>query len=104
MTLWKRTLNLPILDLSYEMLVADPDGQSRRLIDFVGLDWDDACLTPERDSRQIHTASQWQVRQKIYSRSVGKFEGYKEWLGPLVKAMGGQDWIDSEAQDQLRAG
>jgi len=104
MALWKRTLKLPILDLSYEMLVADPEGQSRRLIDFVGLDWDDACLTPERDSRQIHTASQWQVRQKIYSSSVGKFEGYKEWLGPLVSAMGGQDWIDSEVEDLLHSG
>ena len=104
MATWKRTLPLPILDLSYEMLVAEPEAQSRRLIDFVGLDWDEACLSPELARRQMQTASQWQVRQKIYTNSVGRFQGYEEWLEPLTAAMGGADWIAAEVEDQLRAG
>lgn len=104
MAAWKAATPLPILDLSYESLVADPEGQSRRLLDFVGLDWHDACLTPEQDRRQIHTASQWQVRQKINTASVGRFVGYREWLSAMIEAMGGESWVDLETQDQLRAG
>ncbi|WP_137151191.1 sulfotransferase [Devosia sp. FKR38] len=104
MAAWKASVPLPMLDLSYESLVADPEAQSRRLIDFVGLDWNDACLTPELDQRQIHTASQWQVRQKINTASVGRFVGYREWLSAMIEAMGGEAWVESETQDQLRAG
>jgi tetratricopeptide (TPR) repeat protein len=104
MTAWKATLPVPVLDLSYELLVADPVTQSRRLIDFVGLDWDDACLSPELDRRQIHTASQWQVRQKINTASVGRFRDYQEWLQAMIDAMGGAQWVADEAADQLRAG
>ena len=103
MAAWKASVPLPMLDLSYEALVADPEGQSRRLVAFAGLDWDDACLTPELDRRQIHTASQWQVRQKINTDSVGRFVGYREWLPAMIEAMGGEQWVDNEAADQLRA-
>jgi hypothetical protein len=101
MTAWKSVLPLPILDISYERLVAEPEAQSRRLIDFAGLDWDPACLTPERAQRQVQTASQWQVRQKIHTDSVGRFRGYEEWLAPMIEAMGGRDRIDAEFANQL---
>ncbi|HTM76537.1 MAG TPA: sulfotransferase [Devosia sp.] len=102
MTAWKAALPLPILDLSYERLVAEPEAGARRLIAFSGLDWDPACLTPELAQRQVQTASQWQVRQKIHTESVGRFHGYEEWLAPMIEAMGGRDWIDAEFADQIK--
>lgn len=104
MSIWRRLQLLPILDVSYDLLVADPEAQARRLIDFVGLDWDTSCLTPEQASGHVRTASQFQVRQKIHSDSVGRHLAYREWLGPLINALGGQDWIDAEIADQQRAG
>jgi len=99
MAVWKRTLDLPILDVGYEQLVADPETQARRLIAFAGLDWDPRCLEPQRTQRSVLTASQWQVRQPIYRGSVDRWRRYEPWLGPMIDAMGGFDWIDGEVAE-----
>ena len=96
MALWKRALDLPILDVWYEKLVAEPEAQSRRIVDFAGLGWDPRCLEPQHTQRPVLTASQWQVRQPIYRGSVGRWKRYEPWLGPMIDAMGGFAWIDGE--------
>ena len=96
MEVWKQALDLPILDVSYEKLVADPESEARRLVAFAGLDWTDACLTPEKAERSVLTASQWQVRQPINTASVARWTRYEPWLGPMIAAMGGMAWVDKE--------
>lgn len=96
MAAWKRAIDLPILDLSYERLVEDPEGQARRLLAFAGLDWTPDVLEPQRTPRAVLTASQWQVRQPIYRGSVARWTRYERWLGPMIEAMGGRSWIDRE--------
>jgi hypothetical protein len=71
------------LEVDYEALVADREAQTRRLIAFLGLDWDEACLAPERNPSLVRTASMWQVRQPVYSSSVGRWRRYEPWLGEL---------------------
>jgi tetratricopeptide (TPR) repeat protein len=71
------------LELDYESLVAAPEAGVRRLLDFCGLDWEAACLHPERDTRRVSTASLWQVRQPIGAASVGRWRRYEPWLGVL---------------------
>jgi len=90
---WARTLPLDMLTVDYEALVADPEAQTRRLIDFVGLEWDARCLAPHRTERDVRTASVWQVRQPVYRSSVERWRAYEPWLGPLAEALGerGQD-------------
>ena len=61
--------------------------QSRRLIAHCGLAWDDACLNYHENERTVHTASMWQVRQPIYSSSVGKWKRYEGELAPLRAAL-----------------
>lgn len=100
MACWKTALDLPILDVSYERLVTDPEGESRRLVEFAGLEWDEACLSPSKTQRSVLTASQWQVRQPIYTGSVGRWRRYEPWLAPMIEAMGGMDWIEKEMADQ----
>ena len=70
-------------EVEYEALVADREAETRRLVAFCGLDWDDACLTPERNTRLINTASRWQARQPVYTTSVQRWRRYEPWLGEL---------------------
>jgi hypothetical protein len=87
--LWIKVLPVPVLEIEYESLVGDLEGQSRRLIDFVGLPWDPACLSFHKTQRSVMTASVWQVRQPIYSSSVGRWKHYRRHLGPLLDGLKG---------------
>ncbi|HWA80523.1 MAG TPA: sulfotransferase, partial [Acetobacteraceae bacterium] len=71
------------LEIDYEALVTDREAQTRRLIAFLGLRWDDSCLNPERNDRLVNTASVWQVRQPVYTNSVERWRRYEPWLGAL---------------------
>lgn len=85
---WLKVLPLRMLEVQYEELVADQEGQSRRLIEFLGLPWDPACLQFHKTKRTVTTASVWQVRQPMYSRSVGRWRNYERHLGPLLEVLG----------------
>jgi tetratricopeptide (TPR) repeat protein len=78
--------NLPLrmTVVQYETLVADLEGESRRLIDFLGLEWESQCLEFHKTKRSVSTASVWQVRQPLYSSSVGRWKHYEKHLGPLL--------------------
>ena len=76
-----------LLDIDYEDVTADPEGAARRLIAFCGLDWDPACLQPERNRDAVRTASLWQARQPIYRHSVERWRHYEPWLGELRQLM-----------------
>ncbi|MFI4986817.1 MAG: tetratricopeptide repeat protein [Alphaproteobacteria bacterium] len=85
---WRAVLPSVILDVPYEALVADQEGWSRRLVDFLGLAWDERCLAFYEKERLVRTASLWQVRQPIYASSVGRWRHYAKHLGPLFAALG----------------
>ena len=85
---WLKVLPLRMLQVRYEGLVADLEEQSRRIISFLGLPWNPACLSFHQTERTVLTASDWQVRQPIYTRSVGRWRNYERHLGPLFKALG----------------
>ncbi len=75
-------------EIQYEDIIADAEGQSRALIDYCGLEWNDACLDFHKTERNIRTASVTQVRQPIYKTSVEKWRHYEKHLGPLLDALG----------------
>ena len=84
---WRRVLPLAMLDVDYEDLVAAPDKGSRRIIDFLGLPWDDACLAFHNSRRTVRSAANWQVRRPVYATSVGRWKAYEPWLEPLLDAL-----------------
>jgi tetratricopeptide (TPR) repeat protein len=84
---WRGTKLLEWLDVSYEDLVRDLEGQSRNLIDHLGLPWDPRCLQFHATRRVVRTASQAQVRQPIHSQSVGRWKKYENMLQPLFQAL-----------------
>ncbi len=87
MSHWRRVLRIRMLDVHYEDLVRNQEGESRRLLEFCGLPWDDRCLAFHRTQRAVNTASFWQVRQPIYASSVGRWRHYERHLTPLKEAL-----------------
>jgi hypothetical protein len=77
-----------ILDVRYEDVVADLEGQARRIIAHCGLDWDPRCLTFHQTERPIRTASATQVRQPIYDSAVGRWRVHTPFLGLLLAELG----------------
>lgn len=73
-----------IYDLQYESLVEDVEGESKKLMDFLGLGWEPNVLAFYSQDRAVHTASKWQARQPIYKTSRERWRRYESHLGPLL--------------------
>src|SRR5262249_12568465 len=85
---WRRVLPLPVHEVVYEELVADPPAVSRALVAACGLDWDKRCLSFYRTDRVVQTASKLQVRRPIYGSSVGRSKAFRAYLEPLRRTLG----------------
>jgi tetratricopeptide (TPR) repeat protein len=81
---WRRSLPDGFLDVHYEDLVFDPESETRRLLDHLGLDWEESCLQFHQQHGPAATASAAQVRRPIYSSSVGLWRKYSDQLAPLA--------------------
>ena len=89
MTHWHKVLpNNFLMTIDYEDVVENPEKSARALISHCGLKWEDNCLDFQNTARQIKTASATQVRQKLYSSSVGRWKQYEPQLAPLIEALG----------------
>ncbi len=80
MDYWHEALPGKIYDLDYEALTENQEGETRKLICYLGLEWDEACLSPHENRRGVATASASQVRKKVYSGSSEKWKRYKPYL------------------------
>jgi len=85
---WADVLPGRVLTLSYERLVRDPEPEVRRVLEFLELPWDPACLLFERQRRSVRTASAWQVREPLHTRAVGRSKPYAPHLGAMLRAFG----------------
>jgi tetratricopeptide (TPR) repeat protein len=75
-------------EVQYEQLVANQEEETRKLIAYCGLEWDESCMTPHKTERRVKTASITQVRQPVYTSSVERWRCYEKYLGPLLDALG----------------
>ena len=87
MDYWHSVLPGRILDVQYEDMVADQEKQTRRLLDYCGLDFEDACLNFHETDRPVRTASSEQVRQPIYNSSLKTWKRFEDNLGPLLEIL-----------------
>ena len=86
---WRRTLGKDIfLEVDYESLVSSPRAETQRLIDFLDLPWNDACLRFFETDRAVNTASFTQVRRPMYRTSIGSALPLHSHLKPLISALG----------------
>jgi tetratricopeptide (TPR) repeat protein len=92
---WKRVLPAgAILDVCYEELVEDVEGQARCIVAHCGLEWDARCLSFQENDRPVRTASATQVRQPVYKSAVGRWRPYGAFLAPLLQELGVANAID----------
>jgi hypothetical protein len=80
---WQSTMPGVIYDIGYEELIADQAGQTRKLLEYCGLEWEDGCLEFHRNSAPSTTASASQVRRPLYDSSVSQWRNYESRLGEL---------------------
>jgi tetratricopeptide (TPR) repeat protein len=80
---WRKVLPSPLLEVDYEETVADLEGVARKLVAWCGLAWEPACLEFHKAKRPVRTASVVQVRQPVFSTSVGRWKHYQRALAPL---------------------
>jgi hypothetical protein len=85
---WRRVLPGGFHEVHYESLVEDPEGQSRALVGYLGLDWSEDCLRFFENPRAVTTASMTQVRRPVYKSSVGRWRRYRDYLAPLLQGLG----------------
>lgn len=88
MDLWRERFPGRILDVRYEEVVEDVEGAARRIVDFLDLPWDEACLRFFEAERAVRTASVAQVRRPVYKTSLRRWKAYEKHLGPLIEALG----------------
>lgn len=81
---WRKTLGIEIMDIAYEDVVADHAAMAGRLVDFAGLDWDDAVTRPHEAKGTVLTASNWQVRKPVYKSAIGRWQNYAGHLQDAV--------------------
>ena len=84
---WRKVLPIPVLEVQYEETVADLPGAARRLVEWCGLEWEPACLAFHEAKKPVYTASVVQVRQPVYTKSVGRWRHYEKGLSPLFTAL-----------------
>ena len=80
MDFWISKLSRRIYNLDYELLTINQESETRQLIEYLGLDWDENCLSPQNNTRSLGTASNVQVRQKVYQGSSEQWKKYKPLL------------------------
>ena len=84
---WRQVLPGKVLEVQYEQVVADLEGQVRRMLEHCGLPWEDNCLRFHETERAVKSASSEQVRQPIYASAVHSWRRYEPHLGPLSEVL-----------------
>ena len=82
---WNQVFPGEILEVRYEDVLADPEREARRMLDYVGVGWEPQVLNFSELQRPVKTASVWQVRQPLYTTSMAKWARYEAYLAPLIR-------------------
>ena len=80
MDFFTSTLSKRIYNLDYELLTINQESETRQLIEYLGLDWDENFLSPQNNTRSVATLSNIQVRQKVYQGSSEQWKKYEPFL------------------------
>ena len=100
MRLWERLFPGRVLQLSYEQLVADQEGQTRRLLNHCGLEWDEACLSFHENRAAVATPSAAQVRRPLNADAVGKWRSHEAALRPVASWLQAQGIAIDDGPDR----
>lgn len=82
---WRAVLGTCMIEVKYEEMVGNLEAETKKLLQFCNVEWDEKCLDFSRNEQAVFTASNWQVRQPLYQSSVGRWEHYRAHLGALLQ-------------------
>ena len=88
MEFWHELFPTQIYDISYEDLTANQEEETRKLLEYCGLDWDENCLNFYANKSAVKTASSLQVKEPMYQGSSEKWKKYQAELKPLINTLG----------------
>ena len=88
MQYWHKKFSNKIFNMDYENLIANKETETKKLLEFCELSWDDNCLNFHKNTRSVATASLAQVRQPLYKTSIEKWKKYSKNLKVLKKQLG----------------
>lgn len=94
---WRKVIPDRFIEVDYEETVNNLEDQARRLIEYIGLEWNDACLEPHKQKRAVLTASKAQVTKPVYTTSVEKWKRYEKYLQPLIRELLPEQALPEEA-------
>lgn len=100
MRAWHTLPEVDMIDLHYEKLVTDPETESRRVMEFLGLEWSEDILNFHKSSRTVSTASRDQVRKPVYTSSVQKYKRYEHHLDELKRGLGIENTNENPTENQ----
>lgn len=98
---WDQVFPGEILEINYEDVIEDTEGQARKMLDYIGVDWEEQVLAFNELDRPVKTASVWQVRQPIYKTSKARWERYQDHLGPLIEGTNARIEFDPIEMERL---
>ncbi len=84
---WEQLFGDRIFRVDYDGLTEDPEPTTRELLGFLDLEWQEACLAPERNTRAVYTSSATQIRRRIYRNSSGDWKKFADLIGPAFDAL-----------------
>ena len=87
MELWAKSIGKRIYNLDYELLTINQESETRHLIDYLGVEWDESCLSPQNNTRSVATASNLQVRKKVYQGSSEQWKKYEPFLNGALDGL-----------------
>ncbi len=87
MKYYKEVFNQEILDIEYENIVSNIENETKKVLNFLNIDFEKSCLEFYKNKRLIHSASVTQVRKPIYKSSINSWNNYKKYLNPLTEKL-----------------
>ena len=96
MAVWRERFGDRFFDIAYEDTARDVEPNARALVDFLELPWEDACLNFHKQDAAVTTASAVQVRQPAHTKSIGRWQRYKEQLGIMQDTLREQEIMYDE--------
>ena len=85
---WRDVLPGGFHEVFYEDMVANTEYNARSIMEYLGLEWEDAIMDRDKSQKHVRTLSAWQVRQPVYTSSAGRWRKFETHLGPLIDALG----------------
>jgi len=97
---WEEVLPLPMHTIDYEELVARPEQEIERVLQFLDLHRDESCMRFHEQSRPVNTPSRWQVRTPLYTAAIGRWRRYEGLLPELANAFSGADSVCGSSEGE----